>query len=51
LIADEARERGTKYTEARGRVEPDKEKQMARNSPKVYEAEEHRGATPFGRRE
>jgi acyl dehydratase len=42
---DEARERGTKYTEARGRVEPYTEEQLAEFS-KVYEAEKIRGATP-----
>src|ERR1700722_2498707 len=42
---DEARERGTKYTEARGRVEPYTEQQLAEFS-KVYEAETIRGATP-----
>jgi acyl dehydratase len=42
---DEARERGTKYTEARGRVEPFTEEQLAEYS-KVYAAEEVRGATP-----
>jgi len=40
---DEARERGTKYTEARGRVEPFTEEQLAEFS-KYYEAEEVRGA-------
>jgi acyl dehydratase len=42
---DEARERGTKYTEARGRVEPYTEQQLAEFS-KLYEAEQIRGATP-----
>jgi len=42
---DEARERGTKYTEARGRVEPYTEQQLAEFS-KLYEAEQVRGATP-----
>jgi acyl dehydratase len=42
---DEARERGTKYTEARGRVEPFTDEQLAEFS-KVYEAEQIRGATP-----
>lgn len=42
---DEARERGTKYTEARGRVEPFTEEQLA-EFYKLYEAEEIRGATP-----
>lgn len=42
---DEARERGTKYTEARGRVEPFTEEQLAEFS-KFYENEEIRGATP-----
>ena len=42
---DEARERGTKYTEARGRVEPFKDEQLA-EFYKLYEAEEIRGATP-----
>lgn len=42
---DEARERGTKYTEARGRVEPFTEEQLAEYS-KLYENEEVRGATP-----
>src|ERR1043166_8338919 len=40
---DEARERGTKYTEARGRVEPFTEEQLAEFS-KFYENEEIRGA-------
>ena len=42
---DEARERGTKYTEARGRVEPFTDEQLA-EFYKLYEAEEIRGATP-----
>ena len=42
---DEARERGTKYTEARGRVEKFTEEQLAAFS-KLYEAETIRGATP-----
>lgn len=42
---DEARERGTKYTEARGRVEPYTEEELAAFS-KIYEAEEVRGAIP-----
>ena len=42
---DEARERGTKYTEARGRVEPFTDKQLA-ELYKLYEAEELRGAKP-----
>jgi hypothetical protein len=40
---DEARERGTKYTEARGRVEPYTEEQLA-EFYKLYEAEEIRGS-------
>jgi len=40
---DEARERGTKYTEARGRVEPYTEEQIAAFN-KLYEDEEIRGA-------
>lgn len=42
---DEARERGTKYTEARGRVEPLSEELLA-EVYKLYENEEVRGATP-----
>jgi len=42
---DEARERGTKYTEARGRVEPYTEQQLA-EFYKLYEAEEIRGSKP-----
>ncbi|WHO38980.1 MaoC family dehydratase N-terminal domain-containing protein [Sphingobium sp. AP49] len=42
---DEARERGTKYTEARGRVEPFTDEQLA-EMYKLYEKEEIRGATP-----
>ena len=42
---DEARERGTKYTEARGRVEKYSEEQLAEFS-KHYENEEIRGSTP-----
>lgn len=42
---DEARERGTKYTEARGRVEPFTEEQLAQFSD-IYANEEVRGATP-----
>lgn len=42
---DEARERGTKYTEARGRVEPFTDEQLA-ELYKLYEAEQVRGATP-----
>ena len=40
---DEARERGTKYTEARGRVEPFKDEQLAEWA-KLYDNEEIRGA-------
>ncbi|MDB5970398.1 MAG: acyl dehydratase [Hydrocarboniphaga sp.] len=40
---DEARERGTKYTEARGRVEKFTDEQLAEYG-KLYEAEEIRGA-------
>ncbi|WP_348675712.1 MaoC family dehydratase N-terminal domain-containing protein [uncultured Abyssibacter sp.] len=42
---DEARERGTKYTESRGRVEPYTEEQLAEFS-KLYEQEEIRGSAP-----
>jgi len=42
---DEARERGTKYTEARGRVEPFTEEQLQQFSD-MYANEEVRGATP-----
>jgi len=42
---DEARERGTKYTESRGRVEPFTEEQLA-DFTRLYQAEEIRGATP-----
>lgn len=42
---DEARERGTKYTEARGRVEQYTEEQI-QEFYKLYAAEEIRGATP-----
>lgn len=42
---DEARERGTKYTEARGRVEQYTDEQI-QEFYKLYEAEEIRGATP-----
>jgi acyl dehydratase len=42
---DEARERGTKYTDARGRVEPFSDEQLAEYS-KLYAQEEIRGATP-----
>ena len=42
---DEARERGTKYTEARGRVEPFTEEQLDEFS-KLYENEEIRGSNP-----
>lgn len=42
---DEARERGTKYTEARGRVVPFTEEELAEFSD-IYAAEEIRGATP-----
>lgn len=42
---DEARERGTKYTEARGRVEPYTEEQLEEFT-RLYQAEEIRGATP-----
>src|SRR6201997_5020951 len=42
---EEARERGTKHTEARGRVEPFTDEQLA-EFYKLYEAEEIRGATP-----
>ncbi len=40
---DEARERGTKYTEARGRVEPFTDEQLAEWG-KLYDEEEIRGA-------
>ncbi|WP_428310565.1 FAS1-like dehydratase domain-containing protein [Hydrocarboniphaga sp.] len=40
---DEARERGTKYTEARGRVEPFKDEQL-KEWAKLYDNEEIRGA-------
>ncbi|HBO94897.1 MAG: acyl dehydratase [Pseudomonadales bacterium] len=42
---DEARERGTKYTEVKGKVEPYTEEQLAEFSA-LYEKEEIRGATP-----
>jgi acyl dehydratase len=42
---DEARERGTKYTEARGRVERYTEEELAEFT-RLYQAEEIRGATP-----
>jgi acyl dehydratase len=42
---DEARERGTKYTEAKGRVVPFTEEQLQEFSD-LYAAEEVRGATP-----
>ena len=42
---DEARERGTKYTEARGRVEPFTDQQLA-EFYELYQAEEIRGARP-----
>ena len=42
---DEARERGTKYTEARGRVERYTEEQLAEFT-RLYQTEEIRGATP-----
>jgi len=42
---DEARERGTKYTEARGRVEPFTQEQLDEFYD-IYDAEEVRGATP-----
>lgn len=42
---DEARERGTKYTEARGRVVPFTEEELESFS-ELYAAEEIRGATP-----
>jgi len=42
---DEARERGTKYTDVRGKVVPFTEEQLA-EFYKLYEAEEIRGATP-----
>jgi acyl dehydratase len=42
---DEARERGTKYTEARGRVEQYTDEQI-QEFYKLYAAEEIRGATP-----
>ncbi|MFT5484530.1 MAG: acyl dehydratase, partial [Halieaceae bacterium] len=42
---DEARERGTKYTESRGRVEPYTEEELEGFS-KIYAAEEIRGANP-----
>jgi acyl dehydratase len=42
---DEARERGTKYTEAHGRVEAFTDEQLA-EFYKVYEAEQIRGAKP-----
>ncbi len=41
---DEARERGTKYTEVRGKVEPFTDEQLAEWS-KLYDQEEIRGAT------
>ncbi|MBB4857307.1 acyl dehydratase [Novosphingobium chloroacetimidivorans] len=42
---DEARERGTKYTEARGRVEPFTQEQLDEFYD-IYDREEIRGATP-----
>jgi acyl dehydratase len=42
---DEARERGTKYTEARGRVEQYSEEELAEFT-RLYQAEEIRGSTP-----
>ena len=42
---DEARERGTKYTEVKGKVEPFTDEQLA-EWYKLYENEEVRGATP-----
>ncbi|MYM62424.1 MaoC family dehydratase N-terminal domain-containing protein [Pseudomaricurvus sp. HS19] len=42
---DEARERGTKYTEVKGKVEPFTDEQLAEWS-KLYDNEEVRGATP-----
>lgn len=42
---DEARERGTKYTEARGRVEPFTQAQLDEFYD-IYDQEEIRGATP-----
>ena len=42
---DEARERGTKYTEARGRVEPFTQEQLD-EFYEIYDNEEIRGATP-----
>jgi hypothetical protein len=42
---DEARERGTKYTDARGRVEPFADEQLA-EFYKLYETEKIRGAMP-----
>jgi len=42
---DEAREKGTKYTDARGRVEKFTDAQLA-DFNKLYEAEDIRGATP-----
>lgn len=42
---DEARERGTKYTEVRGKVEPHTDEQLAEWG-KLYDNEEIRGATP-----
>ena len=42
---DEARERGTKYTEVRGKIEPFTEEELDGFS-KLYAAEEIRGATP-----
>ncbi len=42
---DEARERGTKYTDVKGVVEPFTDEELA-NLGKLYAAEEIRGATP-----
>ncbi len=42
---DEARERGTKYTEVRGKVEPHTDEQLAEWA-QLYANEEVRGATP-----
>lgn len=42
---DEARERGTKYTDVKGKVEPHSDEQLAEWS-KLYDKEEIRGATP-----
>ncbi len=42
---DEARERGTKYTDVKGKVEPHSDEQLAEWS-KLYDKEEIRGAVP-----